>query len=113
MAWITGTKPTVPLGGLPASSSEGCHQGVGRPPGFRARERGTAWRQRDSPDPVASSRRGAAQPSTPGFRGVWNLGSDNNNGYAVAADGTTVYVVGSGYKDAGEAYNQTIIIHTY
>jgi hypothetical protein len=48
-----------------------------------------------------------------GFRGEWNLGANYNNGYAVAASGTTVYVVGSGYKDAAETYNQTIIIYVY
>ena len=48
-----------------------------------------------------------------GFRGQWNLGANYNNGYAVAASGTTVYVVGSGYKDAAETYNQTIIIYIY
>jgi hypothetical protein len=48
-----------------------------------------------------------------GFRAVWNLGANYNNGYAVAANGTTVYVAGSGYKDAAETYNQTIVIYIY
>lgn len=51
--------------------------------------------------------------ATSGFLGVWNLGPNYNNGYAIAISGNTVYVVGSGYLNGAEAYNQTILIYAY
>ena len=74
----------------------------------------TGW-QRTAPaaSQVLSYRLRLLGPMNSGFRALWNLGANYNNGYAVAASGTTVYVVGSGYKDGAEAYNQTIIIYIY
>ena len=62
----------------------------------------TGW-QRTAADRKSGAvvpRAAPGSPPTPGSAAEWNLGANYNNGYAVAASGTTVYVVGSGYKEA-------------
>ena len=48
-----------------------------------------------------------------GFESLWGpaLGADTSTG--IAASGTVVYVVGTTYKDAIEAYNQVVLIYVY
>jgi hypothetical protein len=51
-------------------------------------------------------------PNT-GFRSLWNMAANLSRGYGVAANGTTVYVAGSAYKDAADGYDQFVLTYVY